>query len=712
MSPLERVLEQLDALGAKPRPTKSGWQARCPAHEDRQPSLSLSEGEDGRVLVHCFAGCPPERILSALSLTFGDLGPSGEGGEWMHTQEAAHVHARPGLTLAAYAEAKALPLEFMRELGLSEISYQSHPAVRIPYRDERGEEVAVRYRCALTGEGRFRWKKGTSPTLYGLWRLPDAQRAGFICLVEGESDCQTLWLHGVPALGLPGAALWDESYVDLLAEIDTIYVVVEPDAGGEATLAWLCRSSIRGRVRLVRLEHAKDPSELFLDDRERFPERFQAALEQALPWAAHEQAEAERAWRSAWLQCQELAQEERILDRVAEALVQAGHVGDEREGRLLYLALTSRLFERPVSVAVKGPSAAGKSHLVDCVLRFFPPSAVYELSAMSERALAYSQEPLSHRFLVLYEAAGLGGDFGSYLLRSLLSEGRVRYETVEKTAAGLKPRLITREGPTGLIVTTTQVSLHPENETRLLSLTVTDTCEQTHDILLQLASGGSGECPDYERWQALQEWLASGEHRVEIPYARALAEQIPPIAVRLRRDFAQLLTLVKAHALLHQAHRERDAEGRILASLEDYATVRGLVADLVAEGIGATVSECLRETVAAVASYETDGGMTVRQLADRLGLDRSAAYRRARTAIAGGYLRNLEERRGRPARLALDEPLPDEVELLPMPERVQACMSGGQNTSAPLPVGLDEHRSPPAPAEPIDDTANDWPVAA
>ena len=52
---------------------------------------------------------------------------------------------------------------------------------------------------------------------------------------------------------------------------------------------------------------------------------------------------------------------------------------------------------------------------------------------MSERALAYGTEPLRHRFLVLFEAAGLESDFASYLVRSLLSEGCVRYETVEKS---------------------------------------------------------------------------------------------------------------------------------------------------------------------------------------------------------------------------------------------------------------------------------------
>lgn len=61
----------------KARPTgRLKWVARCPAHEDRSPSLSITEGRDGRVLVHCFGGCRPEAILKAVGLTFEDLRPA------------------------------------------------------------------------------------------------------------------------------------------------------------------------------------------------------------------------------------------------------------------------------------------------------------------------------------------------------------------------------------------------------------------------------------------------------------------------------------------------------------------------------------------------------------------------------------------------------------------------------------------------------------
>ena len=157
------------------------------------------------------------------------------------------------------------------------------------------------------------------------------------------------------------------------------------------------------------------------------------ALLGAVPWTAVE-AETQVEERSeAWQQCSGLAKSEDILRAFEVALQRVGVVGEVRLAKLLYLAVTSRLLDRPVSVAVKGPSSGGKSFIVEFVLRFFPPEAFHALTAMSERALAYSTEPLRHRHLVIYEAAGMAGDFATYLIRSLLSEGRLRYETVEKT---------------------------------------------------------------------------------------------------------------------------------------------------------------------------------------------------------------------------------------------------------------------------------------
>lgn len=70
--PAGRLLSRLDRV-KQPGPDR--WQARCPAHDDKGPSLSIRELPDGRVLLHCFAGCSAGEVLAAVGLTLGDLFP-------------------------------------------------------------------------------------------------------------------------------------------------------------------------------------------------------------------------------------------------------------------------------------------------------------------------------------------------------------------------------------------------------------------------------------------------------------------------------------------------------------------------------------------------------------------------------------------------------------------------------------------------------------
>src|SRR5215216_2730397 len=624
LADFENVLDRLNVA------SRNGEKAMsyCPAHDDRNnPSLSV-KAENGRLLLHCFAGCHPEDIVSKIGLQMKELFSEGGGGIFTPPRTPARLHAqsenphtnrqserasgdaRPkhDCTLKEYSEMKKLPEGFLRGLGLRDVTYLEKPAVRIPYPDEEGQEVAVRFRVSLDGSEKFRWRSGDKPRPYGLRLLGEARASGFVVLVEGESDCHTLWYHEIPALGIPGASNWRDGWAAYLDGIEKVYALIEPDQGGDTLREKLTGcEAIRERLHLLELGEHKDPSGLHLADPGRFRERFEVALEDAKLWVELERAEARATSQEAWEHCSELAKAPNILERFAAELAQSGVAGEVRTAKLLYLAVTSRLLEKPVSIALKGPSSGGKSYLTEQVLRFFPESAFYSLTAMSEKALAYSEEPLSHRILVIFEAAGMSGEFATYLIRSLLSEGRIRYELVEKTAEGLRPRLIERQGPTGLLITTTAVKLHPENETRLLSLTVSDTQAQTQAVMAALAEEVGEAVPDLEIWHALQVWLDSAGHRVTVPYAKKLAKLVPPVAVRLRRDFGAVLNLIRAHAVLHQASRERDGQGRIIATIEeDYAAVRELVADLVSEGIEVTVPKTVRETVEAVKRLRED----------------------------------------------------------------------------------------------------------
>ena len=72
MTPLENTLSRLE----KPRQRQPGqWSARCPAHADKNPSLSIRETPDGAVLLHCFGGCETAEIVASMGLELHELFP-------------------------------------------------------------------------------------------------------------------------------------------------------------------------------------------------------------------------------------------------------------------------------------------------------------------------------------------------------------------------------------------------------------------------------------------------------------------------------------------------------------------------------------------------------------------------------------------------------------------------------------------------------------
>lgn len=714
-------IQELLSRLQKVKQSGDSWVASCPAHGDKKQSLSVAVKE-GRILLHCFAGCTIDAVLQALNLELKDLftesnahtlafNPPNRCNPATHKVSGCDTKKKElqtplqplcttapissGCTLKEYLSKKALQACSLDALSVTEVlkhKATGKPALRIPYFDKEGATVAVQSRISMTGD-KFRWRTGDKPLLYGLWKLTGKEESLILC--EGASDYHTLFEHGIPALALPGAASWREDRDARHFEaVNRIYTVIEPDAGGEAVKKWISGSRIKGKAYLVSLHPFKDPSSLHIDDPDKFKERFQRALDAAERFIDVEAKEKEQLTSKAWTACQSLATRESILEAFERLLPALSVAGEESLCKLIFLAMTSRLFERPVSIGVKGPSAGGKSFAVAQVCKLFPESAYHSLSSMSEHALAYSNESFKNRMLVIYEAVGMESDHISYIIRTLLSEGRIRHETVVKTERGMEPLILDKEGPTGLIVTTTALNLHAENETRMLSICVNDSRAQTKAILKALANE-EPEAVDLAPWIALQSWLESGERLVSIPFAGKLADLIPPIAVRLRRDFTSVLSLIRAHALLHRASRDRDLKGRILATLEDYATVRGLVSDYIAEALESAVSATVRETVEAVQALKDleTSPITVRKIAEYLKLDKSATSRRVKAALSSGYLVNKADeeqtdtrRKVRKYKLAVGEPMPTEQAILPDPELLIEEEQTQDTEDAPAPI--------------------------
>jgi hypothetical protein len=377
-----------------------------------------------------------------------------------------------------------------------------------------------------------------------------------------------------------------------------------------------------------------------------------------------------------WDACAELASSPDVLGAIAAQARLVGYAGPTTALELTYLAATTRLLPRPVSLALRGPASAGKSFAIKQALAFLPAEAYVELTAMSEKALVYFDEDLQHRMLVVYEGAGLSGDFLAYAVRTLLSEGKLEYlytDFEHKTA-----RRISKDGPTGLITSTTG-RIDYELATRLITPSVEDTPELTHAIVRAEARAAQGERSqvDYEPFHALQRWVELGARDVVVPFAAAIAEKADHRAVRMRRDFAAILGLVQAHAMLHQQNRRIDADDRLVAELSDYAAVHGLVAGMVAEAAGATIPPSVRETVDAVRELELPPWgshglqrVTIQDVADALGISRSAASRRLGRAEAFGFVKNVQVLKAGPKVYETNERMPQDAGVLPHPDEL------------------------------------------
>ena len=120
----------------------------------------------------------------------------------------------PGpLTLLEYGREKGLAADWLRELGITE----DDRGVCIPYRDEQGAQMALRWRLRADAPTRFLWEPGAQPLPYGLW-LPLNRQAGGLILVEGESDTHSLWRLDLPGLGIPGAATFRPEWAQTLRD--------------------------------------------------------------------------------------------------------------------------------------------------------------------------------------------------------------------------------------------------------------------------------------------------------------------------------------------------------------------------------------------------------------------------------------------------------------------------------------------------------------
>ena len=195
MSGYQAVYDALEQGGYIVQSWSDTIAARCPAHDDTKASLSLKEGDDGKALLFCHAGCDTRDVAEALDLTMSDLFSAGHG----------------GLLATTY-----------------------------PYTDEAGELLyrVLRYSPKGFSQQRYvkgEWVNGMGDVRRVLYQLPELLAAGadtpvYVC--EGEKDADALRRLGLVATTLLGGAnKWRDEYTPFFAGRDVVLCGDNDDPG-------------------------------------------------------------------------------------------------------------------------------------------------------------------------------------------------------------------------------------------------------------------------------------------------------------------------------------------------------------------------------------------------------------------------------------------------------------------------------------------------
>jgi MarR family len=353
--------------------------------------------------------------------------------------------------------------------------------------------------------------------------------------------------------------------------------------------------------------------------------------------------------------------------------------GDIRPPMITYLTATTRLLElRPGTMTchalLQGPPSVGKTATLTAVRRLLPPEAMVVIEAGSPHVLIYGEFDLRHKALFVGEADSLpaGEDNpAASAIRNLLTDGSLHYQVVvpDRATARFVVRTIEKAGPTVLITTATR-PLGEQLMSRLLVIELPDDHRQLQAVLAAQArlevDGVPPADPGLVAFQAFLQELAPIS--VFVPFAPRLADALGsvPSGARLSRDFAKLLGLVKAVAICRIGQRDRDERGRVIATGDDYDTVRDLAGDMYARGtddVGRPIREAVRAVAELPALLKPGMPVTVDLVARHLGVHKSTASRRVADAEREGWLVNRETSRGRRANLALGNTLQVEAGL-------------------------------------------------
>ncbi len=340
----------------------------------------------------------------------------------------------------------------------------------------------------------------------------------------------------------------------------------------------------------------------------------------------------------------ELLKNENLFEQISADIDDIGVAGEEQLRVMLYIIMTSRLLDKPLSAIVQGASASGKSYIIETVAKLMPPETVLQAHDFSDQALYYLPSgSLIHRVIISGERVQEHHSKNGYAedntkaFREMVASGELRKAVTVKGPDG-KPKTITihQPGPIAYLESTTAANIHDEDATRLLPLVTDESASQTKMIVESQRREAKGQIVNkvkqqeiIRRHHTLQRLLRP--LTVRIPYIDSIS--LPDTNIATRRTYQQFTFALKSVAFLRQYQKQvqRDkttGQEYIEADEIDYEIVYGLMNTVLARTYSPLNQQSRNLLQKVLEHTDTDTDFTQKDCEQWCGLSNTTVRRR------------------------------------------------------------------------------------
>lgn len=290
----------------------------------------------------------------------------------------------------------------------------------------------------------------------------------------------------------------------------------------------------------------------------------------------------------------ELATDPQLFKNLVQAVEELGLVGETQNIGVSLVTLNSRLnpAKETLLAMIGGPPGCGKSEILNKALELYPSNAYFMITSASSKAISGMGEHLKNKALIFAEGYNLEKDSElTEHVRSLQSEGHIKYARQEKVAGKYVTTIDHVSGPMSLVTTTIKDSLEGQLSDRMFTIHPNTSEKQVQEILKHTAYAAAGkkktlDPETIQAWKAFHEYLEP--YDVLIPFAGEIYSNMETSGLpkKANRAFSRVLYAIKSVTILHQEQRELSADNKLVAEISDYALVYQLFKETFLESLG------------------------------------------------------------------------------------------------------------------------------